>query len=92
MGLAQQPQIPPLPELLPAPCKNRDHNPKTELGRCAGFNRHLSAAETTLIVGEIRDLNAIRNRCPTSFAPFADEVIGIIKPIFERNGSEPTVS
>jgi hypothetical protein len=91
MGLAQQPQIPGQPELLPAPCKNRGHNPKTVLGRCAGLNRHLSSAETTQIIRAIGNLDAIRARCPMSFAPFADEVIASIKPIFETTGSDPAV-
>jgi hypothetical protein len=82
MELAQQPEVPVEPESLPAPCKNRGHNPKILLGRCAGLNRFLSSAETTRIAQEIRDLDAIRIRCPISFAPFADEVIGIIRPIF----------
>ncbi len=83
MGLARQPEIPAQPESLPAPCKNRNHNPKTALSRCAGLNRAMSSAETTRIAAEIRDLDAIRTRCPTSFAPFADEVIEIIGPIYK---------
>jgi len=92
MRLDRHPQTPAQPELLPAPCKNRDQNPKTMLGRCAGLYRHLSAPETTQTVQEIRDLDAIRTRCPASFAPFADEVLAIIKPIFEKNGIDPAVS
>jgi hypothetical protein len=52
----------------------------------------LSATETTQILQEIRDLDAMRTRCPRSFAPFADEVLAIIKPIFERNGIDTPVS
>jgi hypothetical protein len=45
----------------------------------------LSSAQTTRIVQEIRDLDAIRTRCPISFAPFAEEVVGIIKPLFDTD-------
>jgi hypothetical protein len=90
MGLALQPQVPAKPESLPAPFKDRSQNPKILLSRCAGLNRPLSSAETTRIA-LIQDLDAIRTRCPTSFAPFADEVIGIIRPIFKTTGSDPTV-
>ena len=86
MELAKQPDVPAEPESLPAPCKNRDHNPKVLLGRCAGLKHPLSSAETTRIAHQIRNLDTIRNRCPTSFAPFADEVVRRIKPIFETNG------
>lgn len=92
MGLAQQPTIPAQPESLPAPCENRGHNPKIELGRCAGQNRHLSAAEATQIIQEVQSLDAIRTRCPISFGPFAAEVIENIKPVFESKGTDPEVS
>jgi hypothetical protein len=92
LGLTQRAAVPEEPESLPAPCKDRNQNPKAVLGRCAGRDRPLSSAETTRIVQAIRDLNAIRNRCPISFAPFADEVIGIIGPIFETNESDPADS
>jgi hypothetical protein len=92
MELAQQPEIPTEPESLPAPCKDRVRNPKVLLGRCAGLNRPLSSTETTRIAQEIRDLDAIRTRCPTSFSPFADEIIRIIKPIFQAKGSNPAAS
>ncbi len=81
-------EVPPEPETLPAPCKDRTQNPKIRLARCAGLNRHLSATETTQIARTIRDLDAIRNRCPMSFAPFADEVRRIIRPIFETTDSQ----
>jgi hypothetical protein len=90
MGLALQPQLPAEPESLPAPCKDRGHNPKVLLSRCAGLNRPLSSAEAARIA-LLQDLQAIRNRCPASFAPFADEVIGVIRPIFRTNESDPTV-
>jgi hypothetical protein len=92
MGLTQKPDVPAEPETLPAPCQDRGRNPKLLLARCAGRNRLLSSAETTRIVQEIRDLDVIRKRCPTSFTPFADEVVGIIRPIFETDGSDRTTS
>jgi hypothetical protein len=85
LGLAQRADVPEAPESLPAPCKDRKQNPKAVLGRCAGQDRPLSSAQTTRIVQEIRDLDAIRTRCPISFAPFAKEVIGIIRPLFETS-------
>jgi hypothetical protein len=88
IGLALQPDVPTEPELLPAPHHDRSHNPKIILGRCASLNRPLSSKETTKIALEIRDLNTIRARCPTSFAPFADEVTGRITPIFNPNGGD----
>jgi hypothetical protein len=83
IGLARLPSVPSEPELLPAPHHDRNHNPKIVLGRCAGLNRPLSSKETTRIAMELRDLNAIRTRCPASFAPFADEVVGRIRPLFK---------
>lgn len=80
---AQPIEVPDDPESLPAPCKDRDRNPKAVLGRCAGRDRALSAEQTSLIAREIRDLEPIRARCRLGFAPFADEVIGRIRPIFE---------
>jgi hypothetical protein len=92
LGLARRVDVPAEPESLPAPCKDRDQNPKAVLGRCVGRNRPLSSAETTGIVHAIRHLNLIRTRCPIGFAPFADEVVGIIKPIFEKNSGDESAS
>ncbi len=92
MGLTQRANVPAQPESVPAPCQDRTQNPKILLAQCAGLNRLVTSADTTRIAQEIRDLDAIRTRCPMSFAPFADEVVGIIKPIFETNGSDRTVS
>jgi hypothetical protein len=88
LGLARRAEIPEEPESLPAPCKDRKQNPKAVLGRCAGQDRPLSSAQTTSIVQEIRDLSAIRTRCPIGFAPFAEEVAGNIRPIFETNQND----
>ena len=92
LGLAQRADVPEVPESLPAPCKGRKQNPKAVLGRCAGQDRPLSSSQTTRIVLEIRDLNVIRTRCPISFAPFAEEVVGNIRPIFETNEGDPADS
>jgi hypothetical protein len=85
MRLSRQPVIPEEPESLPAPRKDRVQNPKTVLCRCAGTSRLLAAEEMTLIAQEVRDLNAISMRCPIGFAPFADEVVRKIRPIFRSN-------
>jgi hypothetical protein len=92
LGLGERANVPSEPESLPAPCKDRNQNPKARLARSVGRDRHLSSAETTRIVQEIRDLDAIRIRCPMSFEPFADEVVGMIRPIFETDESDRTVS
>ncbi len=92
MGLTRSADVPAYPEALPAPCQDRSHNPKRILAQCSGQDRHLSSEETTRIVKEIRDLNAIRACCPQSFVPFADEVIGSIRPIFEADGSDQAAS
>ncbi len=85
LGLTERIDVPAEPESLPAPCKDRKQNPKAVLSRCAGRDRPLSSAETTGIVQAIRDLNLIRTRCPIGFGPFADEVVGNIRPIFATN-------
>lgn len=82
MNLVREATIPPNPESLPAPCKDRSNSPKAVLSRCAGQNRHLASYEMTCIVKETQDLSVMRNRCPTSFSPFADEVIAIIGVLF----------
>ena len=79
-SLAEQP--PEHPETLPAPCKDGNNNPKVVLARCAGMDRKLGMTETTEIASHIKDMNLIRDRCPISFAPFADEVETRIRPIF----------
>jgi hypothetical protein len=82
LGLASlRADVPEEPETLPAPYKDRKQNPKAVLARCAGQGRPLSSAQTTRIVQVVRDLDVIRTRCPIGFAPFAEEVLGRIKPI-----------
>lgn len=83
--LQSAPQLPDSSETLPAPGRNRELNPKTELVRCAGVQQRkdLSVEQKTLIAREIYDLDRLRDRCPLSFAPFAHEVITHIKPLFD---------
>jgi hypothetical protein len=83
LELTQRVEVPAEPESLPAPCKDRNRNPKAILGRCGGQDRPLSSAQTTRIAREIRDLDTIRARCPKGFTPFAEEVVSYIRPIFE---------
>ncbi len=54
MKLDQQPAVPTAPESLPAPCKDRGHNPKILLGRCCGQKQPLASKDTTRIAQEIR--------------------------------------
>ncbi len=91
MNLALKLALPSEPESLSAPCKDRAQNPKTALRDCAGLSRLLASEEMTRIAREIRDLDAIRARCPISFAPFADEVVAKIRPMFVTNGGNPAV-
>jgi hypothetical protein len=77
------PDVPEEPESLPAPRSNRKYNPKTELAASAGSaGEDLSAHEKARIAVEIKQLALVRQRCPSSFAPFADEVEQRIKPVF----------
>jgi hypothetical protein len=83
MGLSQAPEIPEDLESLPAPYKDRKNNPKTILAQCCGVNRsELTTTEKDRVVAEIRVLQRLRDKCPTSFAPFADEVEKHIRPLF----------
>jgi hypothetical protein len=83
MQIDQAPDVPTDLETLPAPCKNRKRNPKTILANCCAANRSdLTAAEKDRIAAEIRVLERLRERCPTSFAPFAEEVEQRIRPLF----------
>ncbi len=78
--LAEAP--PESPEDLPAPCRDKIHNPKLVLACCAGKDRPLAMSETTAIASHMNDMDLIRARCPIGFAPFADEVMTLIRPIF----------
>lgn len=89
LELAECPNVPDQPEELPAPCQDRERNPKTELGKCTNSKRCLSAKDMSSIASKIKNLNIVRERCPKSFAPFADEVESRIKPLFETDDSDP---
>jgi len=83
MKLGHPPEIPNELESLPAPCQNRKRNPKTILAECCALKRsELTTTEKDRIAAEIRVLQRLRDRCPTSFAPFADEVEHHILPLF----------
>lgn len=83
MGLGNAPPLPERPEELPAPRRDRGNNPKMVLAGCAGVARSVGAKHSSKIAEEIRDLDAIRSRCPLGFAPFAEEVESRIRPLFE---------
>lgn len=83
LDLSKTPDIPDQPERLPAPLKDRKHNPKTVLRNAVGEGRNeLSAKEKDCIAAAMNDMSLLRNRCPEGFAPFADEVENRIRPLF----------
>ena len=85
LELDAAPEVPDCPEDLPAPCRDRLHNPKTELCKAAGVSKQeLSAAEKDCIARCINDhgISLLKERCPLSFAPFAEEVEDRIRPLF----------
>jgi hypothetical protein len=83
MQLERTPETPDDLECLPAPSQDRKRNPKIILAVSCNVNRaELSAKEKDQIASEIRVLERLRERCPTSFAPFADEIERIIRPLF----------
>jgi hypothetical protein len=91
MRLSQSPEVPDDLESLPAPCKDRKRNPKTILANCCGGKRSdLTTTEKDQIAAEIRVLQRLRDKCPTSFAPFADEVEQRIGPLFSAPADPAT--
>jgi hypothetical protein len=83
LELDATPGVPDCPEDLPAPCRDRSHNPKTELCKAAGKSkRELSAAEKDSIAQTMNDMELVRQRCPLGFGPFAEEVEYRICPLF----------
>ena len=85
MDLSRSPELPDEPESLPAPQDNQQHNAKTVLtaaGGAANQKKELSAAEKDRIAKALNDLQLLRDGCPLSFVPFADEVEREIKPLF----------
>ncbi len=83
MELDHRPEVVENLESLPAPSQDPKRNPKTILAECCKANKsELTATEKDHIAAEIRDLQRLRERCPSSFAPFADEVEKFIRPLF----------
>ena len=83
LNLSTDPACPEQPETLPATGRDRRRNAKTELARIAGAKRgDLAAAQKCRIAAAMNDIPLVRNRCPQSFAPFADEVECHIRPLF----------
>jgi len=83
LELETTPDVPEQPEELLAPCQYKKKNPKTVLVSIAGVKRQeLSAKEKDEIATAMNDMDLVRNRCPQSFAPFADEVEDRIRPLF----------
>jgi hypothetical protein len=83
LNLSAVPSLPDRPEELPPPNKDPKCNPKTILAALGGAQRQeLSAAEKDNIARNMTDFNTVRERCPLSFAPFADEVKAHIRPLF----------
>jgi len=83
LELERSPAVPEEPENLPAPCRDRAHNPKTVLAKAGGsLDPELSAKDKDKIAKAINDLSLLRQRCPLGFAPFADEVEERIRPLF----------
>jgi hypothetical protein len=84
LQLPKTPDVPDSPEELPAPAKNRKHNPKTVLRDIAGCRQaELGSREKDNIANAMNDMAAVRDRCPLGFAPFADEVGRHIEPLFQ---------
>ena len=83
LKLSTTPDVPQQPEDLPAPCQNRNENPKTVLAGIDGARKkELSAKQKDEIAMAMNDMALVRKRCPASFAPFADEVQDRIGPLF----------
>jgi hypothetical protein len=84
LGLSETPVIPDKPEKLPAPCRNKNTNPKAilqEIAKTAG--REIRSKDKDGIAALI-DLSLLRKWCPLGFAPFADEVDRHIRPLFQE--------
>jgi len=76
--LGQSVELPQDPEALPAPLQNRSHNPKTVLVGLGVDSQNQKDA-----LAETLDVQTLRSACPRSFAPFANEIEDLIKPLFE---------
>jgi hypothetical protein len=85
LNLSKTPDVPPNPEELPAPQKNRSHNPKTVLKAATGIvDQELSANQKDRIAA-VLNMELVKNRCPQGFAPFANEVEKHIRPLFSKS-------
>ncbi len=86
LELSKTPAVPANPEELPAPSADRNHNPKTVLRQIAGGgDGKLGSREKDKIAKAINDTALLRDRCPSGFAPFADEVDEHIRPLFQES-------
>jgi hypothetical protein len=86
LKLNETPEVPLKPEELPAPQKDRRHNPKTVLREALAIvHQELSADKKDQIAAAINDMGLIKTRCPLGFAPFADEVESHIRPLFSKS-------
>lgn len=79
MGLWKAPDVPDEPEDLPAQCRDRRKNPKAVLHNIAGSAK---AKDKHAVARAMNDLDLVRERCPASFSPFANEVQQRIRPLF----------
>lgn len=83
MSLATPPELPTDPEGLPAPQKDRSHNPKTVLAQCCGLEGHVSASQAARIAMAIDDISVVETGCPQGFGYFAGEVRTRLLPLFQ---------
>lgn len=83
LNLTDASAVPEKPEELPAPCRDRRHNPKTVLAALGNARqKKISVEDKNNIAKALSDMSLLRNRCPQGFAPFADEVETHIRPLF----------
>lgn len=82
LSLPRSPAVPDEPEALPAPCRDRHKNAKTELAKHGGGGPFLDVKSMWAIARAMVDLGLVKQRCPMSFLPFADEIEARIKPLF----------
>ncbi len=83
LGLSHIPNITDKPEELSAPCRDRNHNPKTVLAECSSHRQNeLSVENKDIIAKAMSNMALLKERCPQGFAPFAEEVEKHIHPLF----------
>ena len=83
LELPSNPETPDEPEKLPPRSQDGRKNPKRALARAAGKQKQdLSVREKERIAVAMKDMGAVRERCPQGFAPFADEIECHIRPLF----------